>query len=124
MNIISLEFIRFLIVGIINTVNYYVIYLILHVFMASNYMVSHIIGFIFSMVLSFFLSSYFTFKVKPTLVKFFQFPLTQLFNISVSSILIYLFVEYLIIDSRIAPIVSLFITVPLTFIITGKILKK
>lgn len=124
MNVISLEFIRFLIVGIINTVNYYVVYLMLHVYMDSNYMVAHIIGFMISMVLSFFLSSYFTFKVKPTLVKFFQFPLTQLFNISVSSVLIYLFVEYLFVDSMIAPIVSLFITVPLTFIITGKILKK
>lgn len=124
MNVINLEFIRFLIVGIINTGNYYVIYLVLHVFLASNYMIAHIIGFIISMVLSFFLSSYFTFKVKPTVVKFLQFPLTQLFNISVSSIMIYLFVEYLFIDSRIAPIVSLFITVPLTFIITRKILKK
>ncbi|MFB4168405.1 GtrA family protein [Virgibacillus sp. JSM 102003] len=89
-----------------------------------NYMASHIIGFTISLIVSFFLSSYFTFQVKPSLKKFLQFPLTQLFNISFSSVLIYLFVEYFFIDSTIAPIVSLFITVPLTFLITGKILKK
>ncbi|MBP1950948.1 GtrA family protein [Virgibacillus litoralis] len=124
MNVIRLEFIRFIIVGIINTLNYYGIYLIFNLVLGINYMASHIIGFAISLIVSFFLSSYFTFQVKPSLKKFLQFPLTQLFNISVSSVLIYLFVEYFFIDSTIAPIVSLFITVPLTFLITGKILKK
>ncbi|RSL28754.1 polysaccharide biosynthesis protein GtrA, partial [Salibacterium salarium] len=37
---------------------------------------------------------------------------------------VYMFVELFGIDSTFAPILSVFITVPLTFIITGKILKK
>ncbi|MFC7063732.1 GtrA family protein [Halobacillus seohaensis] len=120
----SQEFIRFIVVGIINTFNYYIMYLLLHVTMEINYMVAHIIGFLISFIISFFLNAYFTFKVKPTLSKFLQFPLTQLFNIAVSSLFVYLFVEHFSMDSTTAPILSVFITVPLTFIITGKILKK
>ncbi len=121
---ISQEFIRFIVVGIINTANYYLCYLGLHELLDIGYMTAHIASFSFSFVISFFLNSYFTFKVKPTLAKFLQFPLTQLFNVAVSSVLVYLFVEYFLIDSTIAPILSVLITVPLTFIITGKILKK
>lgn len=121
---ISQEFIRFIVVGIINTANYYVCYLCLHEIWDIGYMTAHIASFGFSFVISFFLNSYYTFKIKPTLAKFLQFPLTQLFNIAVSSIFVYLFVEHFLIDSTIAPILSIFITVPLTFIITGKILKK
>ncbi|WP_257346786.1 GtrA family protein [Pseudalkalibacillus decolorationis] len=124
MKVISQEFIRFIVVGIINTINYYITYLLLHEILEINYMVAHIIGFLISLIISFFLNSYFTFKVRPTLSKFLQFPLTQLFNIAVSSFFVYLFVEHFRIDSTIAPILSIFITVPLTFIITGKILKK
>ncbi len=121
---ISQEFIRFIVVGIINTANYYLCYLCFHELLNISYMMAHLAGFALSFVISFFLNSYFTFKVKPTLAKFLQFPLSQLFNIAVSSVLVYLFVEYFLIDSTIAPILSVFITVPLTFIITGKILKK
>lgn len=124
MKVISLEFIRFILVGIINTFNYYICYLFLHSILEINYMIAHVSGFSISLVISFFLNSYFTFKVKPTLSKFLQFPVTQLFNIAVSSFFVYLFVEHLRIDSTIAPVLSIFITVPLTFIITGKILTK
>lgn len=118
------EFIRFIVIGIINTFNYYVIYLLLHAVAAFSYMSSHIIAFLVSFVLSFFLNSYFTFKVKPTLVKFLTFPLSQAFNFSISSLFMYVFVEYFHISSTITPILAVCITVPMTFVVTGKILKK
>lgn len=124
MKVISQEFIRFIVVGIINTSNYYISYLFLHATLEYTYMVAHIVGFLISFVISFFLNSYFTFKVRPTLSKFLQFPLTQIFTIVVSSLFIYVFVEYFRIDSTTAPLLSVFITVPFTFMITGKILKK
>jgi putative flippase GtrA len=124
MKVISLEFMRFILVGTINTFNYYIIYLFLHEILEMNYMIAHIAGFLISLMISFFLNSYFTFQVKPTLSKFLQFPVTQLFNIVVSSFFVYVFVEHFGMDSTIAPILSIFITVPLTFMITGKILKK
>lgn len=124
MRIRSLEFIRFIIVGIINTCNYYLIYLIIHTFWEINYMISHVMGFSLSLITSFFLSTYFTFQVKPTLVKFIKFPITQFLNIIISTIVIYIFVEYFVLDSTVAPIVSMLFTVPITFFVTGKILRK
>ncbi|MTW87831.1 GtrA family protein [Virgibacillus dakarensis] len=124
MKVISREFIKFILVGIINTANYYIVYLFLLTIWEINYMMAHICGFLISFIISFFLNSYFTFMVKPTLSKFLQFPLTQAFNVAVSSLFMYVFVEHFQMDSTIAPILSIFITTPLTFIITGKILKK
>ena len=99
-------------------------YLLLHVLLQLNYMVSHIAAFFVSLVISFFLNCYFTFKIKPTLAKFLQFPLTQLFNLTVSSLFVYTFVNFFKMNSEAAPLVSMFLTVPLTFLVTGKILKK
>lgn len=124
MRIRNLEFIKFIIVGIINTCNYYLIYLIIHAFWEVNYIISHITGFSLSLIISFFLSSYFTFQVKPTLVKFITFPITQFLNIIISSIVLYICVEYFVLDSTVAPIVSMLFTVPITFFVTGKILRE
>jgi putative flippase GtrA len=124
MNVINIEFLKFIIVGIINTINYYVIYLLFLSILEINYMVAHIFGFISSLIISFFLNSYYTYKVKPTILKFLKFPLTQIFNIGVTSFIMYFLVEQLHLDHTIAPILSIFITVPLTFILTGRILKN
>jgi putative flippase GtrA len=121
---INFEFFRFVIVGGINTGTYYCIYLSLLIWAGFNYMAAHLTGFVISLVASFFLNCYFTFKTKPTLSKFLQFPLTQLFNVAMSSILIYVFVEVFSLSSAIAPIAALFVTVPVTYVVTGKILKK
>ncbi|AGN35380.1 GtrA family protein [Bacillus paralicheniformis] len=124
MKIVNPEFIRFAVVGAVNTLNYYAVYLLLHVLLQLNYMVSHIAAFFVSLVISFFLNCYFTFKIKPTLAKFLQFPLTQLFNLTVSSLFVYTFVNFFKMNSEAAPLASMFLTVPLTFLVTGKILKK
>ena len=118
------EFIRFAVVGGVNTINYYLVFLLLHNAFQLNYLVAHITAFLISMVVSYYLNCYFTYGVKPTWKKFFQFPLTQVVNVSVSSTLIFVFVEYFSISSNIAPIAAIFVTVPITFLITGKILKQ
>lgn len=118
------EFTRFVIVGGLNTGNYYLVFLLCHNVLEFHYMLSHIMGFIISLVISFFLNTYFTYKVKPTLAKFLQFPLTQLVNIGVSTSLVFIFVEWLNLNSNIAPLAAVVFTIPVTFIVTGKILKK
>ncbi|WP_010532247.1 GtrA family protein [Lentibacillus jeotgali] len=124
MKLLNNEFIRFIIVGGLNTANYYIVYVILYNLLDWYYLISHIIAFFISMVLSFFLNVYFTYRVRPTLSKFLQFPLTQLVNVTVSSLLTYLFVDHLGWNGNIAPIAAVFFTVPITFLITSKILKK
>ncbi|WP_024371251.1 GtrA family protein [Exiguobacterium sp. ZOR0005] len=124
MNKRKAEFIRFIVIGGINTLNYYLVYMLFHHVWKVGYGVSHVVAFTLSMVASFFLNSYFTFKVKPTLRKFLQFPLTQVVNFTVTTVCIYLLVEQLNVSTSIAPLFAIFIAVPATFIVTSKILKR
>jgi putative flippase GtrA len=81
------------------------------------------LGFAISLVGSFFLNTLFTYKVKPTMTKFLKFPLTQLVNIATSATLLFLLVSYFQMNSSIAPIVAVIFTIPITFLVTGKVLK-
>ncbi|MFP3324022.1 GtrA family protein [Planococcus sp. SIMBA_160] len=120
---LNTEFTRFVFVGVVNTLSYYSIYLFLHNVLDWAYMLSHVIGFLISLNISFFLNTYVTYRVKPTLKKYLYFPLTQVVNMSVSTFLIFIFVEFLHINSNIAPFAAVIFTIPVTFIVSGKILK-
>lgn len=93
MNIKSLntEFTRFIFVGVINTLSYYSIYLVLHNLFSLPYLLAHIVGFLISLNISFFLNCYVTYRIRPTWKKYFYFPLTQVVNMSVSTALIFYF---------------------------------
>lgn len=125
MNIKSLntEFTRFIFVGVINTLSYYSIYLVLHNLFSLPYLLAHIVGFLISLNISFFLNCYVTYRIRPTWKKYFYFPLTQVVNMSVSTALIFIFVEFLKLNSNIAPFAAVLFTVPITFIVSSKILK-
>lgn len=118
------ELLRFIVVGFMNTANYYILYLLfLHV-CHFNYMISHVLAFLISMVGSFFLNSYFTYRTKPTWKKFMQFPMTYVVNITVTTLGVYLLVDVLKINETISPLIASFGAIPFTFIISKKILKK
>ncbi|WP_040285083.1 GtrA family protein [Sporosarcina koreensis] len=117
------EFISFAVVGVINTATYYAFYLLGLKGLGLAYMIAHFGAVFLSMVISFFLNSYVTYKVKPTLKKFLIYPVTQLVNIVVTAVLLYLLVDGLGMSSTIAPLAALIITVPVTFVVTGKVLK-
>lgn len=122
-NRLNTEFSRFVVVGVINTITYYSIYLVLHKLVGMPYLFAHILGFLISLNISFFLNSYVTYKVKPTIKKYLYFPLTQVVNISVSTFLIYVFVEFVHLSSYVAPFGAVLFTVPITFIVSSRILK-
>ena len=117
------EIIKFIIVGGINTLDYYLVYLILLKGIGINYMISHITGFIVSFIISYYLNCYFVYKVKPTWRKFIQFPLTQVVNMGMQRLLLYIFVQWLHISSVIAPFAGLILTIPVTFIMSKYILR-
>ncbi|MGM9926086.1 MAG: GtrA family protein [Bacillus sp. (in: firmicutes)] len=118
------EIVRFVVVGGINTVTFYVFFLLLHHTVGMYYLAAHILAFFISMVGSYFLNVFFTFGVRPSWKTFLQFPITQAVNVTVSSLLVYVFVEWLKIPSVVAPLFAVFFTVPITYIITAKILKR
>ncbi len=117
------EILKFIIVGGINTLNYYVVYLLLLKLLHIEYMISHITGFIVAFVISYYLNCYFVYRVKPTWRKFISFPITQLVNVSLHTVLLYVFVSWLNLPAEIAPFAGLIITIPITFILSKWILK-
>lgn len=117
------EVIKFVIVGGMNTLNYYIVYLCLLKLLEVNYLVSHISGFIISFVISYYLNCYFVYKVTPTWRKFLKFPLTQVVNMGMQTLLLYIFVQWFGISSVIAPFAGLIITIPITFVLSKYILR-
>lgn len=123
LNQLHLEIIKFVIVGGINTFNYYVVYLLLLKVLNVQYLVSHITGFIVALIISYYLNCYFVYKVQPTLRKFLQFPITQLVNVGMQTLLLFIFVRFFHINSVIAPFAGLIITIPVTFILSKYVLR-
>ncbi|HDM8663451.1 TPA: flippase GtxA [Staphylococcus aureus] len=117
------EILKFIIVGGINTLNYYVVYLLLLKLLHIEYMISHITGFLVAFVISYYLNCYFVYRVKPTWRKFISFPITQIVNVSLQTVLLYVFVSWLNLPAEIAPFAGLIITIPITFISSKWILK-
>ncbi|WP_051359442.1 GtrA family protein [Paucisalibacillus globulus] len=117
------SFIRFILVGIVNTFNYYILYLL---FMAVSipYIFSHTVAFVISMIGSFYLNCYFTYKTKPTLKKFFQFPITYIVNYSVTTISLYVLVDLFMLNEFIAPLISAVIPIPFTYLVSRWVLTK
>ncbi|OCA88376.1 polysaccharide biosynthesis protein [Bacillus sp. FJAT-27225] len=118
------EFWRFVLVGFINTFNYYILYLVFFNIFNINYMVSHISSFLLSMVGSFYMNSYFTYKTKPTLRKFLQFPLTYLVNITITTISLWIFVDILELNENLAPLLATVLAIPFTFALSKLILTQ
>src|SRR5699024_1079460 len=118
------EFTRFMLVSRINSLNYYVVYLICIHILSIHYFVGHVLGYVVSLIGSFFLNVYFTYRVKPTWIKFLTFPLSQSVNIMASTIFLLTFIEWFNIDRSLAPVFSVLLMIPITFLITGKILKR
>lgn len=124
MRFINHEFFKFVVVGGINTVVYYSFYLLFLHGIGMHYLFAHTIGVAISIIGSFFLNSFYTYKVKPTWKKFLYFPLTQLVNVIITAILLLVLVETFKLTSSLAPIAALFITIPITFVVTGRVLKS
>ncbi|WP_080496995.1 GtrA family protein [Bacillus wiedmannii] len=85
-------------------------------------LISHVTAFVLSMIGSFFMNTYFTYKTKLTLKKFFQFPLTYVVNVIITTSSIYILVELLKLNKNIAPLISSLIAIPFTYVISKKIL--
>lgn len=117
------EIFKFVLVGGINTLNYYLVYLLLLKVIEVPYLLSHITGFLFSFIISYYLNCYFVYRVKPTWRKFVSFPLTQVVNMGMQTFLLWLFVDIYHWSAVYAPLVGLVVTIPITFILSKYILK-
>lgn len=125
-----MQFVKFGLVGVSNTVISYLLYTFsllgmraVHIFPTWDYFIAQIIAFILSVLWSFFWNNKFVFMLedgeerslwKVLLKTYVSYSFTGLF---LNSVLIVLWVQVLHISEFIAPIINLLISVPVNFII-------
>lgn len=118
--LLTVEFIKFLVIGVINTLSTAVIATVLDALTAvlkinSDLLVrtnaTFIIGYILSMVISFFLNTYFTFHEKPTLIKALKFPISYIPNFIVQYAVV-----HLLGSGTLSYIIAAVIGIPVTFL--------
>ncbi|MFI0939092.1 GtrA family protein [Streptomyces sp. NPDC021020] len=117
-----LQIVRFALVGGVNTATFYGFYLALHPLMP--YFAAYSAAFVLSMIGSFFLNTYFTYRTRPTWRKFLLFPLTNVTNYVVTSIGVYAFVEWAGMNDKIAPLVAAAAAIPFTYLLSRRILTR
>lgn len=116
-----LQFVKFGIVGLSNTIISYITYVIL-VLMDCNYLLASVIGFVISVINSFYWNNKYVFKddtgkreLLKTFVKtFFAYASTGLL---LANILLYLWIDILHLHEMLGPILNLFITIPINFVL-------
>lgn len=112
--------VKFSMVGVVNTVVSYVVYLLLQ--FVLPYMVAFVIGWCVGVIVSFLLNCRFTYRVRPTWRGLALFPLSSVPNIVLSSGGVLLMVEIWHWDQRIAPLVATLLAVPVSYLIARTIL--
>lgn len=112
---LSREFILFLIVGVINTFNGTIFASIYSIFLNEN--VAFVLGYISSLIISYILNSFITFKEKLEVRKFIKFAISYIPNFIIQNIVVIIVLNILNYDKIIAYILAAIIGVPVTFIL-------
>lgn len=118
------EFVKYAIVGCINTADYYLSYLVFMDIFKFSYRISFVLGYVVSILGSYFLNTYFTYKQKPSVKKFFIFPLTYIPNFIIQYLGIILLVDRLNMSSKVAPVLTAIVATPITFFVMKYVIKK
>ncbi|MFG2716759.1 GtrA family protein [Streptomyces sp. NPDC048416] len=116
------QVIRFGFVGAVNTCTFYAFYWPLLHLAQLPYFVAYTIGFLLSMVGSFFLNTYFTYRTTPTWKKFLLFPLTNVTNFVVQSAGLFALVHWVGMNKTIAPLAAAVVAIPFTYVLSRRIL--
>lgn len=115
------QFIKFGLVGVANNVIFLAVYYLIVLWQSNLYLVGNVVGFLVSTLNAYLLNSRFVFgkgrangKSGQALVKTY---VTYTVSLGISTGLLYLLVDQWGISEKIAPLISLMITVPLNFLL-------
>ncbi|WP_024615558.1 GtrA family protein [Clostridium sp. Ade.TY] len=108
------EFILFVIIGVINTFNGVVFSYIYSSFLNEN--VAFVVGYISSLVISYILNSYVTFRERLEFKKFIKFAISYIPNFIIQNIIVLIVFNMMGFDKLIAYALAAIIGVPVTFI--------
>lgn len=122
--VLNKDVFRFILTGGFNTFNYYLMYLILFELFDFVYINAHITGFLYSAFCSFFMTTMYTFKQKPTWKKFIAFPITFLPNFVISTLGTIILVNNQILSETYASLIAMMVAIPITFVVSKIVLTK
>ncbi|OKL49528.1 hypothetical protein BSR29_00800 [Boudabousia liubingyangii] len=115
------EIVRFGLVGVANTLCYFLFYRLF--LLGMYYLAAHTLAFAVSVVFSFFMNCYFTFRVKPTWKRFLMFPSTTLVNFVVSTVGSIILVQAIHVSEKWATLLAALVAIPFTFLLTRLVLQ-
>lgn len=116
------SFIKFLVVGATNTLVGYIIYLFLLSMMP--YSIAYTCTFILSIGISYLLNSTLVFNAKHSLKKLLKFPLIYLMQYCLGLCTLTFLVSFANINQKVAPIIVVLITTPITYILMKRVFKN
>ncbi|MBR2668847.1 MAG: GtrA family protein [Solobacterium sp.] len=117
------QFLTFGIIGVINTLvsqGLYMVFVGLEVAVGTASILSDVL----SMIGSYFMNTYFTYKQKPTWKSAVTFPLSYIPGIIISALMVVLVVDILHAPKMFAKILSLPLYIPVNFLCMSFIMKK
>ena len=109
-----MQFVRFLVTGTINTGVTYVLYLLL--LPRLGYLAAYSVAYAIGIVSSYALNSVFVFRQPMTWRGLLRFPLVYVVQYALTSVLLWIFIDLLGVDARIALLAAIAVTVPVTFL--------
>jgi len=115
------EAIRFLVAGSVNTIVTYAIYFVLLLWWP--YALAYTLSFVAGIVLSYWLSTRFVFRVPGSMKRFAAYPLVYAAQYGAGLATLHAAIEVFCIPQRLAMLVSIAVTVPLTFLLSRLVLK-
>lgn len=119
---LKLDFARFLVSGGFNTALTYGIYLVL--LLVLSYKASYTISYLIGIVLAYTLNRFFVFKSHRGLQSAVLLPLVYGLQYILSMLILWCWVEQFGFDERLAPLVAIVITLPITFIFSKLAFSK
>ncbi|MFF9497894.1 glycosyltransferase [Streptomyces flaveolus] len=109
------QFVTFAAIGFVNTAVYLSLFAALNTWIP--YLVAHALGFTVSIVCSFLLNSYLTCRTRPTWRALVRYPLSSIFNLVASGVLLYVAVSQLGMDKNVAALVAGVLVTPVSFLL-------
>ena len=113
---------RFLVVGGLNTVLTYVIYVALVLFL--SYSIAYTVTYALGIFISYYLNTQLVFKRKLRLAVALQYPAVYVVQYLIGLALLYVLVELASVSKFVAPILTVVVTVPATYLISRYIIGR
>lgn len=114
--------VRFGMVGVANTAVYYLCYRL--ALLVLDYLVAHLLAWVVSVLFSFLMNCWFTYRVRPTWRRLLAFPASTLVNLAFTTLGSVLLVERLGVDERYATLAMGILAIPFTFAVTTLVLTR